>query len=367
MVLYVSLTIWMFLLLLIGLRKDAQTVVDLWPAKPDDVIVSRNLRVCTVLAVLTLAVLWLLTAFRAETIGNDTKIYLYYFKIFSEGGIDTTRSFELGYQFLNVLIGKCTSSPHMFLIVVATVMYLGTAIGLFADSKNILLSLCLFFCAFLSLYFSMLRQGIAMVIALFAYQALKKGKTVGSALLFFCATLFHSSAAVCFLLYFLPAKLLKKRTLIIIAALACALLSASGVLNAIGMALLPRYAHYFVSRYASSGWLAVSYEVVRNLVFYLFISIAADLGNREEKLALSSFTLLLMFSVFGYAVNLFTRAGQYFLLIAVVELPNLMFNGRIKNPRLWMFLIGTVMLASFLVTLLLRPDWNHLYPYEFWQ
>ena len=54
MVLYVSLTIWMFLLLLIGLRKDAQTVVDLWPAKPDDVIVSRNLRVCTVLAVLTL-------------------------------------------------------------------------------------------------------------------------------------------------------------------------------------------------------------------------------------------------------------------------------------------------------------------------
>ena len=133
------------------------------------------------------------------------------------------------------------------------------------------------------------------------------------------------------------------------------------------MALLPRYAHYFVSRYASSGWLAVSYEVVRNLVFYLFISIAADPGNREEKLALSSFPLLLMFSVFGYAVNLFTRAGQYFLLIAVVELPNLMFNGRIKNPRLWMFLIGTVMLASFLVTLLLRPDWNHLYPYEFWQ
>ena len=41
-------------------------------------------------------------------------------------------------------------------------------------------------------------------------------------------------------------------------------------------------------------------------------------------------------------------------------------SGKIKHFRLWLFGICIVYLAFFIATLIYRPGWNHLYPYEFW-
>lgn len=40
-------------------------------------------------------------------------------------------------------------------------------------------------------------------------------------------------------------------------------------------------------------------------------------------------------------------------------------SGKIKNRDLWMLIMGIIMLAYFMVTLIVRPEWNNLYPYEF--
>ena len=364
MILYICLTIWLFILLLLGLRPDSIDAAESWPHLPEDKVAKMNSLIVSGLAFLTFLLLWVLTAFRSSRIGNDTENYLYYFNIFSEG-LDSSRTFEPGYQLLNYVIGKFTTDQHAFLIIIATIMYGGAGIYFFKYSRNVPVSLCLFFSMFFSVFACILRQGIAMVIALYGYQLLKNGRKIPAALLFLLATSFHTTAVLCFLL-FLDLKLLEKRWFVLGLSFACVAISLTGALKEIVDATVPRYTHYFEGEYASSGWVAISFYFVAYLIFYFLINHSLDDDNKSDKIAATNFSLLLILTAFGYAVNLFERAGEYFMLIAAAEIPNMLYRGRVKNFRIWLLGICTVFLVVFILILYFRPGWNYLYPYEFW-
>ena len=364
MLLYVGLTIWVFVILLLGLRPDAIKVAECWPNLPSNSVARRNNRIVTAFVLLTFLLFWFLTAFRSAQIGNDTTTYLYYFNIYSKG-IDKLRTFEIGYQYLNYFIGKLTADPHIFLVIIATIMYGGVVLYIQKYSKNTAISLCLFFCYFFSMFTSIFRQGIAMVIVLYGYQLLKNEKKIPAALVFLLATTFHTTAIVSFL-FFLNTDLLKKKWVVFSLTAICGVVSSTGILNTIVSTFIPRYAHYFESRYASTGWLAVSYSLIIYLIWYFLINKSVDDEDKKDRLVATNFTFLLMFAAFGFSVNLFTRAGEYYLLIALVEIPNMLYRGKVKHYRLWLFGLCTFLLIMFLVTLVYRPGWNHLYPYEFW-
>ena len=204
-----------------------------------------------------------------------------------------------------------------------------------------------------------------MVIAMFGYQLLKNNKKMEAAFLFLLASLFHTSAIVCFLMFF-TSKILKKKWFVLGLTGMFIVFSITGIFNSLVIAIVPRYAHYFESRYASTGWLAVSYSLIRNLIWYWLVSKAADENKSSDQLAVANMMFLLIFSAFGYSVNLFTRAGEFFVLNAITELPNIMYSKKIKNRNWWIFGICILMLVMFLLELIFRPGWNHLYPYEFW-
>lgn len=362
MFLYIGLSLWMFFLLIIGLRYEAVPITD---NEYDIKKANKNLKVHRFLFVSTMLVLWAITAFRSIDMGNDTKVYVKYFNIFAREGINSQRTFEIGYQILNVIFSKISNDPHIFLIIMASIMYLFTGIYIYKYSKNILVCTCLFFCTCFTLYFSMLRQGIAMIIALYAYQMMKKNRKIIAIILVLLAISFHTSAIVMFLL-FLKDKLFRKKSIVVLMTLFFCFLSASGIFNKIFLAILPRYNHYFFGQYAFSGWLAVSYSLIRNLIIYILIdkNIKSDSNSSVVRM---NFILLLMFTAFGYSVNLFTRAGEYFYLIAIVELVNIIQYGtNMKNRKFWLATICIVSLIMFNVTLIYRPNWNHLYPYKFW-
>lgn len=364
MVLYFGLSIWVFLILLMGLRPDSIDAAQSWPNRPKDKVAKINKIIVSVLVLLTFLLLWFLSAFRSAAIGNDTSNYLYYFNIFSKG-IDRSRDFEIGFQYLNYLISRFTHDRHAFLIIIATIMYGGAGLYILKYSKNPAISLCLFFGLFFSVYTNTLRQGIAMMIALYGYQFLKDGKKIPAALVFLLATTFHTTALCCFLL-FLDVKILEKWWFVVGLTALCAIISFSGVLRTVVDTLVPRYSHYFESQYASSGWLAISVYLLSYLVLYFLINRSLISGYKPDKVVATNFTFLLILTAFGYAVNLFERAGEYYLLIAVTEIPNMLYRGKVKNFRLWLLCICTVFLLMFLATLILRPGWNHLYPYELW-
>lgn len=365
MFLYATITFAVFWLMVLGVNsysKQSMSAVGTISERKD---LYAKIKVDNLIVGAVLIFLWVLTAFRSENIGNDTKTYIDYFNLFAREGIDVNRSFELGYQILNVLIGKITQDPHAFLVIIASILYGGTAYFLYKYSKNILVSLCLFYCVCFSIYTTMLRQGIAMVIAMYGYYQLKEGKKLKAALVFAFAMLFHTSAIVCFL-FFIDTKLFANKKMVFFTTLTLSLLSMLGIFNAVFISILPQYSQYFYGRYASSGWLAVTYDLIRNSVFFWFVNKSIDKNKRSDRLIISNMVFLLLFSALGYSVNLFTRANQYFLLISIIELPNAFYFAKMKNKSLWMFIICTVMLIMFILIMVFRPNWNHLYPYEFW-
>lgn len=364
MALYFGLSIWITLLLLMGLRPDSVDAVECWPNQPEDSVARINKLIVSLFTWVTFLGLWFLTAFRSSAIGNDTQNYLWYFNHFAQG-LDDTSSLEIGYQYLNYFLGKVTRDQHVFLIIMATIMYGGFSIFLRKYSKNPAVSFCLFFCCFFSVYTNIFRQGIAMIIALYGYQLLKKGERIPAALLFVLATTFHTTAFLCFLL-FLDLKALQKWWVVLSVTGLGAVVSLTGVMKAVVNAVFPRYTHYFEGQYASSGWIAITFYLVTYTILYLLSVNSLEEDNKTDGIVATNFSLLMILTSFGYAVNLFERAAEYFLLVAVIELPNMLYRGKIKHFRLWLFGICIVYLAFFIATLIYRPGWNHLYPYEFW-
>lgn len=364
MALYLWLTAWFFILLGLGLRKDSIYLAEIWPRLPEDKKLRRDQLTVLVLVLVSFVLLWFLTAFRSSEIGNDTKNYLISFGILRNSFSDKFLA-EYGYQLLNIIINQFTHDKHAFLIIMATIMYGGLGFYIYKYSKNPAVSLCIFFGCFFSSYLCIFRQGIAMIIVLYGYEFLKRGKKIPAALLFLLATTFHTTALVAFLL-FLDLKIFGKRWFVFSLAALCAIVSRLGVFETLVDMIVPRYTHYFHSKYASSGWLAITYYILLYAVIYYLISASLIEEERSDRTVAANFTFLLFFTAFGYAVNLFDRVGEYFLLIGVTEIPNMLYRGKVKHFRLWLFGVCAVMLIMFVLILIYRPGWNHMYPYEFW-
>ena len=312
-------------------------------------------------------VLWFLTAFRSVRIGNDTYNYFWYFQLFGERGIDPNSRLEIGYQILNVLVAKISHNPYFFLGVVATICYVGTGIYIYKYSDNIVFSTILLFPIAFSVYTNILRQAIAMVICLFAYQAIKKKKYWLAILLILLASSFHTSALIMLALLF--HRIIPKRPLVVIPLTAIFIaLSLSGAMDNILAILMGSYGGYYELDRITDGWLGIAYYCIRALVFYGIAFLSYEKKVKENSLVLSLFTMILITVSFGFSLNLFSRATNYFLLIAMVELPNALHRGGLKHKKILMFLLGFIMVLYFLVTLIIRPEWNNLYPYQFnWQ
>lgn len=328
------------------------------------IIFSRHTYLC--IFVFFILLFWFLTAFRDSSIGNDTMQYLNYYNSIAKYGVNSNYSIEMGYQYFCLFLSKITPNPYFLLIVCATLCYFVCGWYICKNSNNILFSLILLFCTVFSFFTSGLRQAIAMVIVLIAHEMIKKKWAVIAIVLILLATFFHTSALICFLWFahkFIP----KKPLTVVLIALVLAILSGSGILDSVLVSVFKEYQEYFISEYAGSGWLGISYYLSRALVFYFLIYLARrdSLKENESSLAVSNAILLVFLTCLGFSVNLFNRAGNYFLLITVIDIPNAFNSGNIKNRNVWMLAMGGIMLAYFIVVLIVRPEWNNLYPYRF--
>lgn len=313
-----------------------------------------------------LYLLWFLTAFRGKNIGNDTKAYIdAYLKVKEYG--PSFSGMEFGYQSYCYVITRLMPNSNAILIVTATVCYFGVGYYALQNSDDLYFSLILIFCLCFSNFVNILRQSIAMVICLYAYQMLKKKQSWFFVLSVLIASTFHLSALVFWVvgLYrFFP----KNTAYVFIVACVITVASATGMIPVVLEKILPKkYAGYFESTYAEGGWIGVSYEAVKAAVLCLIAFSAYRGGNRNEKLILTSFSLTLSMVCFGYCMNQFIRICGYFSMISIAELPNATIRLERKASNKLSMAICGVMLVYFFVTMVFRPEWNHLYPFEFWQ
>lgn len=365
MLLYVVLAVIVGMVACFGFLDDAWGVR---VPKGSQESVSTYRVLSIILVSVVFAVAWWLTAERAIEVGNDTANYVGLFLAFREG-IQPESRYEIGFQIYCFLVGSFTDNPHVFLEVTASAMYLLLILYVFRYSENLPLSLCLAFCFAFSTFTNELRQSFALLICMYAYQQLGCGHRIRFCLLVCLAATFHLTALICLALLFYKMAPKKILTVYMLGGL-IAIVCATGLFSSIIEPFLgDYYSRYLNNSYAASGWLATSFYLLRAGVLCLLVYICTkgnEQGNLSQGLARWNFVLLVLVSALGFSMNLFSRVAQYFLFVSISELPNMICESDMPHRKAICALIGIAFILFFLVVLWLRPEWNHLYPYQRW-
>lgn len=332
--------------------------------------------------IIAMAIMMLLAALRSENVGNDTPEYIRIFnEIISNPDYVNVTRFEVGYVFLNQIVGKFTTNPQGILIVVAIIQYTIFIWFFLKHSKNYALTTVLFFILSFGSTLNIVRQTLAMAFIFIAFDRVLDKKIIGAIFWIIIATLFHTSAIVMLVLVLLPYIKFDKVFVIIILGL-CGLFAFSDLLYKICMLVAPSYAHYFSGQYAESGWLAVTYQLLSNFMFFVVILLAVIFVQKHKKGILDSklrynqqnnLVLWISFAAFagfilGYKINLVDRLISYLTIYAIIFLPNAL-QKYDKTSRIILScgIVG-VLIAYSIVVLKFRPEWNTVYPYTFfWQ
>ena len=282
------------------------------------------------ISVFVLTVLWFLTAFRSISIGNDTASYVRIYNNIVNNGVSSKTRIEVGFQAYCYVLSLFKVDARWFIIITASLFYFLLIYYIIKYSNNYAFSAVLAFCFTYSIFASMIRQDFAMIIVLYAYQLIKKDRKIKALLLICLAITFHNTAAAAFLFFFNWRKVKYNRVIVLV--LFTIVLCISGAVSLIILKVLnvfgwDYYALYFSGKYASSGWLAVFVDVFRALAFLSIIHEAyIDKDNIETRMAMNNSVYLCLFCSIGFALNLFTRFADYFILITIVEIPNAITN-----------------------------------------
>ncbi len=146
-----------------------------------------------------------LLAFRGIQCGYDTKQYLRLFNEYSQKNILQLFSrydHEFGYKLLNRLVGVVTKEYRVLLVITSAICVFPLWYFYRRESDNQLLTIALFMTvAPYMMYFSGIRQAIAISLGIPVWYAAKSKKPVRFVALVLLAMQFHSSAFVLLLLY----------------------------------------------------------------------------------------------------------------------------------------------------------------------
>jgi hypothetical protein len=250
---------------------------------------------------------------RSVNIGNDTETYVKFFNYFCKYGAAHNFFSERGYVLFCLCVARFTADPHHFLIITSLLFYGLIALYSFRNSSNLYITICLIFCFCFAPLTNILRQDFAMVICLFAYQALTKNKKVIFALLVLLASQFHMTALCMFSLpifKYLPSK----KTNVLLTGLILILVSCLGNMSSLFAQVFTMYESYFEGNRVGTGWLGTSFGVIRAYLIYFIVADEMKIFFKKNSILYSNFWALIIFSSLGFQMNLFNRCALFFFI-----------------------------------------------------
>lgn len=311
-------------------------------------------------------VMFILVAFRAEHIGADTANYMRMFRLSIEDGviIDSDSYLEYGYQLLSWLVSLISQDQQAIIIAVAAITY-----GLFVrftlkHTVNPWLVMALFFASTFSSTMNQIRQRLVEVILLYAYQAVLEKKWKKAILCSLIAGTIHTVGFI-FLLYILVVRWKFYWKLVSVCMIGLLGLSMTGSLIIKLVSLVfPQYAGYLSGDRVGDGWLAITFSLVQILVTIVIYIFGTKTGERKDstKWILAFATA---FCICGYVSNIFGRLSSTFIFLVFIPVQNEILLSHKKNGASLSLLHIVFRLGCFMFTLLYRPEWHLVFPYQF--
>lgn len=328
---------------------------------------TAGIKICLIL-------LFVMSAFKASTVGNDTHEYLRLYEM-GNGAITAGTRYELGYLYFSQTIWKMFHAPQALFIVYSLIFYVVLWHFIKKYSSMPWLSVLIFFSyTFFSFSMSALRQSLAIVILFISFDFALKHKYFLFILTTFIATLYHSSAivfAVCpFLLRLKPSK---KIFYIFLGVTLFVYLFFGNILDS-AFSYFTYYEHYKEGAYFEGGIRIASVLQLLLSILFLYISHLSyyKLPNDDNSSAKQLFGHLYVFqmvvvslSILCLKVNILDRMVLYYSCFIILTIPNALSLMSYNKRKFW----GTlVLIAVFLYSLFIlafRPEWNSVFPYKF--
>lgn len=327
---------------------------------------------------LMVSILYVLYALRGPLIGNDTHEYI---RLFNETNtnvkFDTTNDgrYEIGYMYLNYLLKLISDNHQIVFIVAGAFIYYSFGRFILKYSKIPWLSLFLFFTYGLFTFtFTALRQGIALALCLYAFEALMKNRNILFIAIVLLASYFHNTAIIFFVAYL--CKIFKPSKKFFLAGYFVAiilLILFAPLLNYI-FQLLPMYEHYTEGTYI--GEVGVAAFLYATLSTGILIFSYHTLYNNRKKMVSSKINsygmIAIMIAIILYIVsikaNIFDRMAIYFNMFAIIILPNAVAAIKSISRQYVTIAIVAIFILYESMILLYRPGWVSIFPYSFyWQ
>ncbi len=270
-------------------------------------------------------------------------------------------SFEVGYKFLSVISRKLSSSPYAIFWLVSIVIYVPIVIYCRKNTKDSFVAIAVYLLfGYWGLSLNVLGQSIAMVLLLFAEQALEKRRRIAAFLFFVCAETFHTTAVLAFALIILVhSGILKrflaptKRNLMIMISIGLLLRISTEVLKSV-ISSIPLIAHYarYIDTDASehlSRLLVMAGVFIETCLVAAIVRMGirtADIraksafvtDNKRIEKVMSIIMLGIPFGIVGISRSdwmwLSSRFAEYFFIFLIVLIPEIVNSDHLPAKRI---------------------------------
>lgn len=320
-------------------------------------------------SILICIILTLIAGLRHYTIGNDTITYLRFFNNALSSYM--TSRYEIGFIYFTLFIRRITDNFTIYLLIISFLFNYIICKLIRKDSPNMIVSFLLFFlCRFFFNEMNIMRQYISIAIIILGFKYIYKRKFLQYFICIIVAMLFHKSAFLCIILYFLyNVKITKKISIIICIASLFMFSLFYNVVNYITMKL-NMYETYVDLFYGSNKiGNVISFIICLSIIFLSFYINKITKNNSLDKKENYYKWLLILATVTSFLsikISIFSRIKNYFDLFVVIFIPIIVekINGKKK------FLIYFIIILLFGIYCILithyRPNWNNIYPYYFY-
>ena len=319
------------------------------------------------------AIFLALVACRDLSIGVDNLNYKYYFEKFASVGWAQcfTSDIEPGYALLCKVVSLFTDNYQVFVAVVAIISIIPVARFYAKETEMPLLTMAFFLGVFpFSMYFSGLRQVVAMAFVFPALKYVENKKLFKFILTVLLATLFHQSSFLILALY--PVyhfKITPKKLMVIVPMLAILLALNKQIFN-IGLSILGgKYLDKYGAEQSTGAYTMIILFAI--MLIYSFVMVNEnDLTDREKSLRNILF-LIFAIQCFAPLNTVVMRLNYYFLVLAPVIMSKLAKKSTLKwgdVSRIVSFTICAFFIAYFILKMHTGEDILKIYPYKaFWQ
>src|SRR5690625_3234240 len=331
--------------------------------------VDKSKRAKILYLVIMFIPLFILSSLRSSDIGTDTKNYLSGFNSIKYADFDNVYDvvrWEVGYVFLNKISSYLSEHPNIILIITSFIALLGVFYFIYKNSTSVILSVYLYLTLYLYFFsFNGIRQAIAMSIIVMGLHFIIQRKLLKYLIMVIIATLFHETAILFIMLYFIyNLKLTYKNVLITLSSFFLIFLGIEYIIN------------YFLSISRSLSYIdTTSLSLERGgmlfplinisiLFFVMYIKISSK-GNDKK---LDFFIYIILFGVLSSVLSLkiykLLRLNYYFLIFYIVAIPYAVQFVSDKNRRL-IFSYVVISVSGLYFFSRLSNGWHGVMPYEF--